>query len=160
MKTLRAIGGAVFALSLGFAGSAHARSGGHGGGHGGGHSGGGHSDGGHHGSGHSIFAHHHSGFFSPGIRGLSRYGSYYGGWTSYGSRGAPIYRGPVADYCPECALNAEVQMALARRGYYRGPIDSIIGSGSRGALRAFQRAARLPGTGRIDRATLDGLDID
>ena len=57
------------------------------------------------------------------------------------------------------SLAAQVQTALARRGYYRGPIDAIFGSGSRRALRAFQSDARLPVTGRIDAQTLNKLGL-
>jgi hypothetical protein len=56
-------------------------------------------------------------------------------------------------------LAVEVQTALKRRGYYRGPIDGDIGSGSRAAIRAYQRKHNLSETGRIDSALLRSLKI-
>jgi peptidoglycan hydrolase-like protein with peptidoglycan-binding domain len=53
-----------------------------------------------------------------------------------------------------------VQSELARRGYYQGAIDGVIGSGSREAIRAFQAAQGLPVTGRIDLKLLNALGIE
>ena len=50
-----------------------------------------------------------------------------------------------------------VQAELARRGYYRGPINGVIGSGSRRAIREFQAAEGLPITGRIDESLIRAL---
>ena len=50
-----------------------------------------------------------------------------------------------------------VQTALSRRGYYLGPIDGVIGAGSRRAIRAFQSDRGLPVTGLIDRKLLVAL---
>jgi peptidoglycan hydrolase-like protein with peptidoglycan-binding domain len=52
-----------------------------------------------------------------------------------------------------------VQSGLAQRGYYHGPIDGEIGSGSRQAIRAFQAAQSLPVTGLIDPELLKALGI-
>jgi peptidoglycan hydrolase-like protein with peptidoglycan-binding domain len=52
-----------------------------------------------------------------------------------------------------------VQTELAGRGYYHGPIDGVIGSGSREAIRAFQRAQGLPVTGVVDPALLKALKL-
>lgn len=57
------------------------------------------------------------------------------------------------------SLAVEVQSALRSRGYYRGPIDGDIGSGSRAAIRAYQRDRGLPTTGRIDSSLLRSLRI-
>jgi hypothetical protein len=54
-------------------------------------------------------------------------------------------------------LGASVQRALARRGYYRGPIDGDIGPGSRAAIRDYQADRGLPISGRIDRRLIDSL---
>ena len=43
-----------------------------------------------------------------------------------------------------------VQAELARRGYYRGPVDGVLGPESRSAIRSFQARNGLPVTGRID----------
>jgi hypothetical protein len=54
-------------------------------------------------------------------------------------------------------VTSVVQSALTKRGYYRGPIDGIIGAASRRAIRAFQTDQRLPVTGLIDRKVLTAL---
>ena len=102
----------------------------------------------------SHYGHIGSGFYS-----YPRYGSYYGGRSYYGYRSTPYYRGQVAAYQTDYSLAAEVQMALARHGYYRGAIDGIIGNGTRNALHSFQVAKRLPVTNRIDRATIQALNL-
>ena len=91
---------------------------------------------------HDSHTHHH-------LRGPSHaHWNHSPGWLGYRT-----YRTPAM------SLAAKVQTALARRGYYRGPIDAIFGSGSRRALRNFQIAARLPVTGRIDRQSLAALGL-
>jgi peptidoglycan hydrolase-like protein with peptidoglycan-binding domain len=52
-----------------------------------------------------------------------------------------------------------VQSELVRRGYYRGAVDGVIGSGSRQANRAFQTAQGLPVAGLIDPKLLKALGI-
>jgi Putative peptidoglycan binding domain len=84
--------------------------------------------------------------YGPSI-GLSFYSS-----PTYYSR---TYRGSVVDN----SLAADVQRALKRQGYYYGSVDGIIGSGSRSAIRAYQRDRGLSMTGRIDRALLRSLRI-
>jgi len=56
-------------------------------------------------------------------------------------------------------LAMKVQSELARRGYYRGPIDGVIGSGSRQAIRALQEKEALPETGLIDPSVLRALKL-
>lgn len=68
-----------------------------------------------------------------------------------------VYR--PSSYSTNNSLAVEVQTALKRRGYYRGPIDGDIGSGSRAAIRAYQRDRGLSVTGRIDSALLRSLRI-
>lgn len=67
---------------------------------------------------------------------------------------APV-RGPVAPL----ARPAEVQRALARRGYYHGAIDGDIGPGSRGAIRAFQADHGMVVTGEINPPLLRALGL-
>jgi peptidoglycan hydrolase-like protein with peptidoglycan-binding domain len=57
-------------------------------------------------------------------------------------------------------LASELQRALSQEGYYRGPIDGDIGSGSRAAIRAYQSDHGLEPTGRIDAALLHSLHIE
>ena len=52
-----------------------------------------------------------------------------------------------------------VQSELSARGYYRGPIDGVIGAGSRRAIRSFQTDQGLPITGSIDRKLLGALRV-
>jgi hypothetical protein len=56
-------------------------------------------------------------------------------------------------------LAVSVQSELARRGYYRGPTDGVIGRDSSEAIRAFQAAQGLPVTGVIDPKLLNALGI-
>jgi hypothetical protein len=66
---------------------------------------------------------------------------------------------PVYDYRYWYGLSAAVQTELARRGYYQGPIDGVIGPGSREAIRSFQQAEGLPVTGLIDPRLLRALKL-
>jgi hypothetical protein len=52
-----------------------------------------------------------------------------------------------------------VQQELARLGYYHGPVDGIMGPKTRQAIRWFQSVDKLPVTGLVDGATLEGLRI-
>jgi hypothetical protein len=56
-------------------------------------------------------------------------------------------------------VTSAVQSALTKRGYYRGPIDGIIGAGSHRAIRAFQTDQGLPVTGLIDRKLISALQL-
>jgi putative peptidoglycan binding protein len=91
------------------------------------------------------FFHHHP-RFSTGFVG---FGFPYL-WSDYG---------PVYDYRFWQDLAMKVQSELARRGYYRGAIDGVIGSGSRQAIRGFQEAEGLPVTGLIDPYVLRALKL-
>ena len=51
----------------------------------------------------------------------------------------------------------EVQQRLTQRGLYDGKIDGKIGSGSRGAITAYQRAAGVETDGNASKALLDLL---
>ena len=67
--------------------------------------------------------------------------------------------GSAYDYQYWNDLAVSVQSELARRGYYHGSIDGVIGAGSREAIRAFQAAQGLPVTGVIDRKVLKNLGV-
>jgi sulfoxide reductase heme-binding subunit YedZ len=56
-------------------------------------------------------------------------------------------------------LTMQVQAALHAAGYYAGPIDGIIGTQSREALRQFQRDHRLTITGTITPEVLESAGI-
>jgi hypothetical protein len=54
---------------------------------------------------------------------------------------------------------AAVQQALARRGYYHGPIDGQIGPQSRRAIARYQEARGLRVTGGISSGLLHSLGL-
>jgi peptidoglycan hydrolase-like protein with peptidoglycan-binding domain len=53
---------------------------------------------------------------------------------------------------------AAVQERLTDLGYEAGPIDGLMGPKTRGAIRAFQKDAGLPVTGKIDSDLVDRLN--
>lgn len=63
------------------------------------------------------------------------------------------------------ALIKKVQQFLEDRGYKPGPVDGIIGTGTKNAVRAFESDQNLPQTGRISGkllrkiATLTGTEF-
>lgn len=105
-------------------------------------------------------------FWGPAI-GFSFYGSpgyYYPGYYNEDGPDRPTYRGiPRTETDARDAkddLGVDVQRSLAHQGYYHGPLDGEIGSGSRAAIRAYQSDHGLEPTGRIDSALLRSLHID
>lgn len=56
-------------------------------------------------------------------------------------------------------LAIDVQRRLARRGYYHGPIDGVVGPGTRSAIIAFQADHGLNTTGYMSHETLDRLGL-
>ena len=124
-------------------------------------------------------------FWNVGI-GLPFYGGYYGGYPYYGSSyyggypygsygygyypygyGANSYYGSTypsyynrsgyRDYGGSTV--ARVQERLARAGYYRGPIDGVMGPRTRYAIRVYERRHGLPADGIIDRHLLATMGI-
>src|SRR5213083_852808 len=72
--------------------------------------------------------------YYPYSYGYSPYGYGYGsGYYGYGSG-----YGYGAGYYGNRSRVVRLQQQLARAGYYRGPIDGIMGSRTRYALRAYQ----------------------
>ena len=55
--------------------------------------------------------------------------------------------------------NREVQEALKAKGNDPGPIDGRMGPKTRAALKAFQEANGLKGTGQLDNQTAEKLGI-
>ena len=89
---------------------------------------------------------------------------WYPDYYYYGDYGYPYEDGsydnaPVYDYRYWYGLASAVQTNLARRGYYHGPIDGVIGFASREAIRTFQEVQGLPATGLIDPALLKALKL-
>jgi hypothetical protein len=73
------------------------------------------------------------------------YSPYSYGYSSY----RPVYRGQAANG----SVVVQVQQRLARAGYYHGRVDGVMGSRTRSAIRAWQRAHNL----RVDGAINDQL---
>lgn len=108
---------------------------------------------------HHHHHHHHGGLIASGFYygPPYYYGSgYYGGYNRYAYGSNTGYN----DYnAGDASLAATVQSALARLGYYRGPIDGVLGNRSRGAILSFQSRNGLPRTGRIDQRLLSALRV-
>ena len=77
------------------------------------------------------------------------YGAYYP--YDYGA-----YQG---DYGVNVSLVVQVQRRLASAGYYSGPIDGVIGGGTRRAIRAYERSHGLPVDGAINRRLLATMGL-
>ena len=72
--------------------------------------------------------------------------------TAAATRSAPS-ASPMTD-------SRTVQRELRSRGYYRGPIDGVIGPATEAALRGYQRDHGLTVTGRLDSRTLRSLSLE
>jgi peptidoglycan hydrolase-like protein with peptidoglycan-binding domain len=57
------------------------------------------------------------------------------------------------------SIQALVQEALARRGYYAGEVDGVIGPETRNAIREFQRDNGLQVTGDINSQLVQALKL-
>ena len=57
------------------------------------------------------------------------------------------------------SLVVQVQRRLASAGYYSGPIDGVVGSGTRRAIRAYERSHGLPIDGTIHRRLLATMGL-
>jgi len=142
-------------------------------------------DSGHHGGG-SFSGHGHSHSFSGHSHGFSSHGSSHGFAHHRGfdrssfdfgiALGTPYYYGydgpsyytdavPYDDYSAPVysddgsSVAAEVQMALARRGYYHGDVDGVMGPMSQDAIARYQANHGLAVTGVIDAGLLRSLGI-
>jgi lipoprotein-anchoring transpeptidase ErfK/SrfK len=61
---------------------------------------------------------------------------------------------PARPFKPRPVQNIlEAQLALERRGISSGPIDGVLGSQTRAALRVYQQQTALPVSGELDPAT-------
>ena len=116
---------------------------------------------------HDFFRHHHNFIF---VFDFASFGFpwwwggwWWGGWwpgypDPYYDYGSYDY-GPASNYEYWRGLAVSVQSELARRGYYHGEVDGVIGSGSRTAIKEFQASKGLPSTGMIDAKLLKALRI-
>jgi len=135
----------------------------------GGHHGGAGFSGGHahsfsgHSSGHGFvhhrgFGHDHLGFdVGVGVGGWPYYYDDYGPFV-YGVPYEDDYAAPV--YSDDgTSVAAEVQLILAKRGYYHGDVDGVIGPMSQDAIARYQANHGLAVTGVIDGGLLNSLGI-
>src|SRR5207248_11702022 len=79
-----------------------------------------------------------------------------------GASPALLFTGtPYANALPDVQRNVvlSAQIALARRGLYRGEIDGLYGPAMEFSLRAYQAHTGLPVTGRFDLETLGALQL-
>jgi hypothetical protein len=72
-----------------------------------------------------------------------------------------IYNGPIFGYgyAAPGEVTAQVQRALAARRFYYGPIDGILGPGTRNAIQRYQINRGLAVTATIDEPTLATLGL-
>ncbi|MEP6709415.1 MAG: peptidoglycan-binding domain-containing protein [Verrucomicrobiota bacterium] len=84
--------------------------------------------------------------------GYPPYGTYYNGAAP------PVYSGEAIGNGGSSVI-AQVQQILARNGYYHGAIDGVIGSGTRSAIREYERAHGLAVDGRINRQLLARMGL-
>jgi peptidoglycan hydrolase-like protein with peptidoglycan-binding domain len=82
--------------------------------------------------------------------------SYGGGGPSYGG-GGPSYGRVPGQGRPRVV--ARVQMELARRGFYHGPVDGELGGATVDAIGRFQASQGLPPTGHLNGRTLLALHV-
>ena len=73
--------------------------------------------------------------------------------------GDAVYTASVDGKTPRNPIVVEVQRALVKTGYYRGPVDGRFGSGIQTAITRYQRDHRLTVTGTIGRPLLASLHI-
>ncbi len=123
-----------------------------------------HGNGHYHGYGHHYYGYNNIYYAGYGFPFWGYYGfgwgyPYWGGYYPYDggyyyNEGAPVYEGRTYDgQVPDgkdASLVLQVQRRLARAGYYHGAIDGVIGGGTRGAIRAYERSHGLPVDGVID----------
>jgi hypothetical protein len=106
--------------------------------------------------------HHHHHRFSFGF-----FPYWYPGWGYY-DYGYPYYAYDYQDYyypdngyysgqSGSASVPVLVQDALARRGYYAGQVDGVIGPETRAAIREFQRDNGLAVTGGVNSQLLQAL---
>ena len=96
-------------------------------------------------------------FYYPG----SYYPYSYYGYDPYGYYPPPQYQGygGYQGYGVRGSVVVEVQRRLAASGYYRGPIDGVIGTSTRRAIRAYQRSHGLRADGVLSRRFLATMGL-
>jgi len=109
-------------------------------------------------------SHHHHRFFNDqlGVFIIDDFGPDYYPY-GYGYDAGDVYATSEPMYLNSYAVDDQtaiaVQDALAQDGYYNGPIDGIIGPGTRAAITRYQEDAGLPVTGMIDDSLVRSLGL-
>jgi hypothetical protein len=62
-------------------------------------------------------------------------------------------------YYGDSQVSVQVQAALQQQGYYQGPVDGVVGPGTRAAIAAYQQDNGLRVTGTITHGLLYNLGI-
>jgi hypothetical protein len=116
-----------------------------------------------------FFAHPRSGYKVTLGNGYAGRGYYYGPPNaSYYYQGSGVSYYSTRERVPHHYWGRQVsyrsnemavQRALAQRGYYRGPIDGVMGPGSRDAVARYQRDRRLAVTGNVNTDVLRSLGL-
>jgi hypothetical protein len=88
-------------------------------------------------------------------------GWWYPAWGYNPYYNSYLYDGPIFGYGQASPgdVTAEVQRALAQQGYYYGPIDGMLGPGTRSAIQRYQIDHGLAVTAAIDEQTLYRLGL-
>jgi hypothetical protein len=153
--------------------------GGGGGGHGGGFGDGGHGGGFSHGGGHFAgfvghgFVRQKGPKFAPhySYGGHHRYGGTYSygdpywydypyyGYYDYGDGEYSDAQALPSEEAPSEQTIIAVQQELGKLSFYHGPIDGLVGPGTREAISWFQSVEKLTVTGRIDDPRMNALKI-
>lgn len=108
---------------------------------------------------------HHSHYYEPDCPRPTYYVP--GPSVSFHFGGGPSVYTPSRYYAPtrtyvrrsSSSIEASVQRALRREGYYDGAVDGDIGPQSRASIRYYQAENRMEVTGRIDSRLLRSLGI-
>ena len=87
------------------------------------------------------------------------YGYPYGYGYGYGYYPYGYYDGDQYNNGGGGNIAADVQAQLAREGFYRGPIDGVVGARTRSAIRAYERANGLHVDGLIDQRLLHRMGL-
>jgi hypothetical protein len=86
-----------------------------------------------------YYPYYGGGYYGSGYYDTGYYGNGYYGGGYYGARGysSPVYASYAYGSRYQSTV-ARLQQRLTRAGYYRGPIDGIMGTRTHYALRAYQ----------------------
>jgi len=84
------------------------------------------------------------------------------GWAAEEKKAAPAKEEKAEKKVPAKGSEnvKKVQEALKAKGQDPGPIDGMMGSKTRAAIKAFQEASGLKASGRVDNQTAEKLGVE